>query len=158
MVKARNVAAPMILGVAFEKGIDKAVDLTKNDTKPYNNSMAKSAHVEKYAKQKVLLEKAASAMLKLSEVNKEHEKRAQATRLLFKKAELGLDVIPGDYVEMQEKIAELMDQDLLVYEKALDLQIGGHTKLGELDDSDPIASNATEEFQRAILDDFKEVY
>lgn len=139
LTKIRDVGAPIIVGVGLEKGLGKAIDLSKGSKdSPMNQE---------------LREKVASTMLSLHAENKEHTKRAHATRLLFKKAELGLEHVPQTFGELQEKVAELMTQDLVVMEKALELA-GGQLKLGELDSAvaaDP--RNATEKFQAAILGD-----
>lgn len=103
---------------------------------------------------KDLREKVASTMLRLDGENKEHTKRAQALRVLFKQAELGLAQVPQTYSELQVKLAELCTQDLVVFEKALELT-GGSMKLGELhttsDSSEPLS--ASEKFQAAVLGD-----
>ena len=139
--KARNIAAPIVLGVAMEKGLDKAINVARQ-----REQMNKQAH------EKALLEKAASVMSALHERNKGHEKIAHATKLLYKKAEMGLDIVPSNYSQLQEKLGELLTQDLFVLEKALELS-GGHIKLGELGpDSDVyVGTNAESKFQAGIL-------
>jgi hypothetical protein len=91
-------------------------------------------------------------MLQLHSENKEHVKRAHALRLIFKQAELGFGDVPRSYRELQEKVASLLTQDLVIVEKALELT-GGNMKLGELDRTDLSASpDATEQFQAAIME------
>src|ERR1035437_7317591 len=93
--------------------------------------------------QKTLLKKAADKMLQLDSQLKGHEKRAHALRLIFKQAELGYGEIPRSYNELNEKIASLINQDLQVLEKALELT-GGNVKLGELSErTEPSQYNAT---------------
>lgn len=102
---------------------------------------------------KEMLKIAAQKMRQLDGANKVHEKRAHALRLLYKQAELGYGEIPRSYGELQEKIASLVNQDLHVLEKALELT-GGNVKLGELDRTiEPSAYNASEQFQAAIIGD-----
>ena len=98
-----------------------------------------------------LREKVAHTMLHLHKQNKEHEKRAQATKLLYKQAELGFIELPRSFDEFQVKLASLMKEDLAVVEKAMEYT-GGVMKLGELDSTDTSRSqNATEAFQAAII-------
>lgn len=136
--KAKDVAAPIIIGVGLEKGIKKITNL------------AKGQQGQEKMQDQEMREKVASTMLRLHEENRGHTKRAHATRLLFKKAELGLEQIPQNYRELEEKIASLETQDLVVLEKALELT-GGQFKLGELDSGRPSSANATEKFQAAII-------
>jgi hypothetical protein len=98
-----------------------------------------------------LREKVASTMLRLNTEVKEHTKRAHATKLLYKQAELGVAPLPQTYEEFQEKLASLLTQDLSVLEKALEFT-SGEMKLGELARSDFSAPrNAQEQFQAAVL-------
>ncbi len=103
-------------------------------------------------KEKELLKTAAQKMRQMDNQLKTHEKRAHALRLIYKQAELGYGDVPRSYSELQEKVASLVNQDLFVLEKALELT-GGNIKLGELANSEPQAYNATEMFQAAILGD-----
>jgi len=139
LMKARDIAEPILIGVGLEKGI-KA--LTK-----------KRDQGDKNMNDQHLREKAASVMLHLHEKNEGHEKRGQALRLLYKKAELGYEVLPKTYGELETKLAALVTEDLIVLEKALELA-GGNVKLGELDSRDPKAAvDSAEKFQAAILGD-----
>ena len=97
---------------------------------------------------------AAQKMLQLHSSNKEHEKRAHAIRLIYKQAEMGYGDIPRSYDELQEKVASLLNQDLYVLEKALELT-GGNIKLGELANSDAKlgGGSATDVFKASILGD-----
>ena len=133
--KIRDIGAPIIVGVGLEKGVRKITGLGNN------------MHDQE------MREKVASTMLRLHEENKEHTKRAHAMRLLYKKAELGLEHVPQNYQELEEKLAAMETQDLVVLEKALELA-GGHLKLGEVDSSSRITGvGATEQFQAAVLGD-----
>ena len=71
LVKVRDLATPILVGVGLERGISA---LNKNRGPDMQN--------------KQLREKAASVMLQLHESNKGHEKRAHALKLLFKQVEL----------------------------------------------------------------------
>lgn len=140
LVKATNIAEPIILGVGLEKGVKK---LLPKKTQQGDNAMKDSE----------LREKVASVMLQLHEENKEHEKRAHALRVMFKQAELGYASMPQSFSELEVKLAELSKQDLCVLEKALEL-VGGNVKLGELGAQDLTSpSTATEKFQAAVLGD-----
>lgn len=102
-------------------------------------------------KEKGLLKLAAQKMLQLHEENKGHKKRAHAIKLLYKQADMGFGRLPSNHNEFEEKIASLINQDLNVVEKALEIT-GGQTKIGEVDDIDPLASkNADQEFQAEII-------
>ncbi len=97
-----------------------------------------------------LREKVASTMLRLHATNKEHEKRAQAVKFLFAKAEMGLEAVPNTYEAFQEKVASLVRQDLAVLEKALELT-AGDVKLGSLSGSDRHQRDAAATFQSDVL-------
>jgi hypothetical protein len=140
IMKARDIAEPILVGVGLEKGI-KALSSKKHD-------QGRSTMNDQQ-----LREKAASVMLHLHEQNKEHEKRGHAERLLYRKVELGYERLPQSYSELQTKIAALVNEDLVVLEKALELA-GGNEKLGELDHRDTRAVlDSAEKFQAAILGD-----
>ena len=100
-----------------------------------------------------MMKKAAQKMLQLHSENKGHMKRAHAIRLIYKQAELGCGDVPRTHSELDEKIASLLNQDLNVIEKALELT-GGRIKLGEVDTNDPsVPKNAEEMFEAVILGD-----
>lgn len=145
LVKARNFAAPIVMGVTLDKGITKAVDFAKQQRSESDNTKTASDT-------KALFEKAASVMYALHESNKVHEKRAHALHVLYKQAEMGLTTIPSSYTELQEKLGELVNEDLLVYEKALKLA-AGHVKLGELSNESlaPLAKTADQKFAEAVI-------
>ena len=91
-------------------------------------------------------------MRQLHESNKSHEKRAHALRLIYKQAELGCEELPQTHKDLEEKIASLLNQDLVVVEKALEM-FGGDVKLGEMGSTDySIVRNAEEAFQASVLD------
>lgn len=104
-------------------------------------------------KNKGLLKLAAEKMLQLHEENKGHRKRAHAIQLLYKQAEMGFGRLPSSRNEFEEKIASLINQDLKVVEKALEMT-GGQTKLGEVENEniDPLApKNANQAFEASII-------
>lgn len=138
LVKIRGIAEPILVGVGLEKGLKSMVDMKQK----LSQSKGHGVH-----------EKAASAMLQLHEQNKEHEKRAFALKLLYKQAELGIAQLPQTHSELEVKLASLVNEDLVVLEKALELT-GGTTKLGELDHTDAKQSlTPVEKFQASILGD-----
>ncbi len=99
---------------------------------------------------------AAQKMIQLHEANKDHEKRAHATRLIFKQAELGYGDVPRTYGELQEKVASLLNQNLEIVEKALELT-GGNLKLGELGSADrTLGGSADDIFTASILNEYNE--
>jgi len=137
LVKVRDLATPILVGVGLERGIRA---LKKKNREPGMQN-------------KQLRVKVASVMLHLHERNKEHEKRAYALRLLFKQAELGLTQLPQTHSDLETKLASLVTEDLVVLEKALELA-GGNIKIGELGRQDPKSDmGAAEKFQAVILGD-----
>jgi hypothetical protein len=134
LTKARDIAAPIIVGVGLEKGI-KAMSKKKNSEDDQHTR-----------------EKVASVMLHLHQENRGHEKRADALRLLYKQVELGYGQLPQSFGELNEKLASLVKEDLGVLEKALELA-GGNLKFGELGSKDnSIAGTPAEKFQADLLD------
>jgi hypothetical protein len=101
------------------------------------------------------LKLAAEKLVQLNNENKDHQKRAHALRLIYKQAEMGYGDVPRSYSELQEKIASLVNQDLNVLEKALELT-GGNIKLGELDTQDVRlgGGKAEDVFKASILGDY----
>lgn len=137
LVKARDIAEPILVGVGLEKGIKKLED-------------SRQGHD---MQDQQLRTKVASVMLHLHEKNKEHEKRAHALKLLYKQAELGIAELPSTFSELETKLASLANEDLVVLEKALELS-GGNMKLGELGRKDlGSAISPAEKFQASILGD-----
>jgi hypothetical protein len=137
LIKARELGAPIIIGVGLEKGLTK---LKYKESSPMNT-------------QQELHEKVASKMLQLNDENKKHKKKEHALKLLYKQAELGYAPFPQTYNELEEKLAELITQeDLVVLEKALNLGIGS-IKIGELDRYTPSLESldANERFTAALL-------
>ena len=133
LVKTRDLAVPILVGVGLERGISA---LNKNRGPDMQN--------------KQLREKAASVMLQLHESNKGHEKRAHALKLLFKQVELGYAQWPQTHSELETKLASLVTEDLVVLEKALEFA-GGNIKLGSLGGEDPKASMGPEQKFRAVI-------
>jgi hypothetical protein len=164
LVHAAEIAKPLALGAVVEKGVSK---LREKKKEPHD--ILKSAAVKKVAasQQNVVScnldgtemnlqqrEKIASTMLHLHQQNKEHEKRAHATQLIYKMAEAGHIELPRSFDEFQIKLASLMKEDLAVVEKAIDYS-GGVMKLGELDKADTSEHrNATEAFRAAIIGEY----
>ena len=115
------------------------------------NKIASEAFQDGAANAVALREKVASTMLQLSKRNKEHEKRAQATRVLFRQAELGLSAVPMSYDEYEEKIASIVNQgDLDVLEKAMELTAGS-ARFGDLNVTEKTANDAAATFQADVL-------
>jgi hypothetical protein len=134
LTKARDIAAPIIVGAGLEKGVRAMTK--KKDSED-------GQHIR---------EKAASVMLHLHQENRGHEKRADALRLLYKQVELGYGQLPQSFGELNEKLASLVKEDLGVLEKALELA-GGNLKFGELGSKDnSIAGTPAEKFQADLLD------
>jgi hypothetical protein len=155
LAKARNIAVPIVAGIGIEKGIRDISAKLKGQPlaePPGNHAMMNQEDLQKAANSlnTELREKVASAMLQLNSKNKEHEKRAQATRFLFKQSELGLASLPSTYDEYEQKLASLVGQDLAVLEKALELT-AGNVKLGELTGSALGTHDAAETFQAEVL-------
>jgi hypothetical protein len=131
----RDISEPLTIGVGLEHGVQKVAGRKTEDEMD----------------DKDLREKVASTMLRLHEENQDHTKRAHALRLIYKQAELGQSVLPQTFSEMEVKIASLVKEDLVVFEKALELA-GGATKLGEIGIPDPrVELNASQQFQATIL-------
>lgn len=143
LAKARDIAEPILVGVGLEKGIRTLTK--KRDQMGQHNQMENQ--------DQSLREKVASVMLQLHEKNKEHEKRAQALKFLYRQAELGLSQLPSSHSELETKLASLVNEDLKVLEKALELA-GGNMKLGELGNVDTTSHSPVkpaEKFQADIL-------
>lgn len=138
LTKLRDVAEPIAIGVGLERGIHKAKEVMRR------------TH-EQDVEDQSLRKEAASTMLRLHEENKGHTKRATALRLLYKQAELGQVELPQTYNDLETKIASLMNQDLVVFEKALELAVGS-VKLGELSSDDVKPLSAAEQFQASVMD------
>lgn len=155
LVKLRHFAVPIVAGVGMEKAVGSVL---KKGPQGSSNPSSEGDNMNNSEIQKMashlgdshLREKVASTMLRLNEANKEHEKRAQATKFLYKKAEMGLEALPPTYEAFQEKIASLIRQDLTVLEKALELA-AGDVKIGELSGSDPFSRDAAATFQASVL-------
>ena len=158
--KVTRFATPLVVASGIEEQVRKRMDKKKNPG--FQNKMAgctmlkteedilKVAQADGMDRQ--LREKVASTMLRLHRQNKEHEKQAQAVKLIYKRAELGLEAVPQSYDAMQQKIASLIGQDMTVLEKALELTAGS-SGLGVLANSEPTLSsnNAETTFQSAVL-------
>ena len=95
---------------------------------------------------------AAEKLLYLHGENKKHVKQAQALRLLYKQAEMGLCEVPGSYSELMEKLSALCNQDLNVLEKAIELSTGNFS-FGTIAASDPQNLNSSQQFLASMLDE-----
>lgn len=141
LTKARDIATPIIVGVGLEKGMKH---LTNGSSQSHESS----------TQDQKLREKVASVMLHLHQKNREHEKRAHAERIFWKQVERGIEQPPESYGELQAKLASLVNEDLKVLEKAVELA-GGAIKLGELDQSSSDAAqglSSSEKFLADLLD------
>ena len=147
--KARDFAAPILVATGAERGIHALKEMGSDMKKQQQNDMMKTSDAKKHPDEQHLREKVASTMLRLHEANKEHEKRAQAAKLIYKQAELGMAALPQTYGEFETKIASLVSQDMAVLEKALELT-AGNLDLGELSGGDPTQSAAST-FQSDVL-------
>jgi hypothetical protein len=148
LTKVRNLAEPIVMVYAADKGAHKLKDWAQK---------RKDAKEQAKMNQQNLMQKAASTMLRLDDENKGHTKRAQALRLLYKQAEMGIAQVPQTFGELEEKLAHLINEDLVVLEKAMDLA-GGNIKLGELSSTEIKARNPSDMFRAAILGDSEDYY
>jgi hypothetical protein len=102
------------------------------------------------------LRKAASALQELSEQSVAHEKRAQATNILFEQVEHGFIPPPRSTREFETKIASLMKQDLRVVAEAMKLATApaGGTGFGTLEEGIGTigGSDASTNFQHALME------
>ena len=101
------------------------------------------------------LEKTAQIIETLHGQNKTFEKRAKATELLYKQAELGLGSFPKTYGEYEEKVAELMGEDLKVVEEAMKLASSKDdtNSFGSLRGGQMKTANAHESFKKFLMDE-----
>jgi hypothetical protein len=103
------------------------------------------------------LRKAASALNTLSEKTAMHEKRAEATKLLFEQVEQGFIPPPRSMQEFETKVASLLKQDLRVVAEAMKLATGpaGGTGFGTLEEAPASSTSdgeATRNFQHALME------
>ena len=158
LTKVKGFAEPIVMMAAADKTL-KSYSKSRSENRETHfqnqgsDNMKKHAQLSDKLKDMELREKVASAMVNLYKENEGHKKRAHATRLLFKQVEQGREDLPRTYSEFEEKLASLVEQDLLVLERALEL-IGGNEKLGEIGSSaDPAAAQTpSEKFQADILE------
>ena len=103
------------------------------------------------------LKKTASMLSHLHSRNKQLEKKAHATKLLYKQAELGQIIFPKTHEEFEVKVAELMHKDLNVVEEAIKMAAASeelnNTFGGSLTSQATGApsGNAQQAFQRSII-------
>ena len=147
-VKVRNLAEPIALMYVADKA--------STGLKAMSEERKRRKELEKMNKAHII-KKAANTMLRLNDENEGHTKRANALRLLYKQAELGIAQVPQTFGELEEKLASLINEDLVVLEKAMDLA-GGSIKLGELGSSDIKARTPSDMFRAAILGESEDYY
>jgi hypothetical protein len=80
----------------------------------------------------VLLKQEHDERVRLEKVASAFEKKAQAEKLAFREVELGISEPFKNYEEYQEKVANLLKEDLAVVEKALERGYGSAPRAGEL--------------------------
>ena len=133
------------VGLAF-LGTMKAEELLKGNKG--NNNM-NSAPIVKQAD----LQKAAEMLSHLKEQNDGLEKKARATELLYKQAELGQVKFPKSYAEYQEKVAELVGKDLNVVEEAIKMASSSEADtLGGLDNETSVKADPRSMFARSVIE------
>lgn len=158
LTKIKDFAAPLIIAGGLERGTRALLEKRRKqnaEKTAEDGAMMSEVEIQKIAQaddmDRQLREKVASTMLRLHRQNKEHEKQAQAMRLIYKQAELGLEALPQSYDELQQKVASMVGQDMTVLEKALELTAGS-SGLGELASGETISSpNAETTFQSEVL-------
>lgn len=113
--------------------------------------MSNSSHIKEAD-----LRKTASMLISLKEERSELEKKARATELLYKQAELGQTSFPKTFEEYQEKVAELCGKNLVVVEEAIKMAAAKeeiNSTFGDLgEETSSGGISARQMFQRSILD------
>lgn len=129
-------------------GMLKAEEMLKGDKKMQNKAQITRAD----------LQKTAEMLDHLKDQKHEYEKKAYATKLLYKQAELGQIVFPKTHAEYEEKVAELMHKNLNVVEEAIKMAAASeefNNTFGSLntgDSSNPRGGSAQEAFQRSLME------
>lgn len=101
------------------------------------------------------LKKTAAMLRSLKDQKNFLEKKARATSILYKQAELGQLAFPRTIDEYEEKVAELISRDLNIVEEAIKLASPNFSSLGSLvTDASPEGSNPREIFQRSLLAEY----
>ena len=122
------------------------LDEMVNGDKKMNSNTVKTADIHK----------AAEMLTNLNDQNKDLEKQARATKLLYKQAELGQIIFPKTHEEYQEKVAELLVKDLNVVEEAIKMASATeeyNTTCGTLSGGSPmINESARQNFERTIIE------
>ena len=139
--KAGKIVIPML-------GMMKAEELLKKEKKmdqPKNITQAD-------------LTKTAEMLESLKGQRDDFEKKAHATKLLFKQAELGQIVFPKSHDDFEEKVAKLMHKDLNVVEEAIKMAaaseelvntFGGLSSQKATDN--PMGGSAQNAFQKSLM-------
>lgn len=137
--KASKVALPML-------GAMKVDEMINGDKRMNKQNTIKTADIHK----------AAEMLTTLNDRNKNLEKQARATKLLYKQAELGQVIFPKTHEEYQEKVAELLVKDLDVVEEAIKMASATeeyNTTYGSLSGNGPTANgSARQNFERVIIE------
>ena len=101
------------------------------------------------------LQKTAAMLRSLKDQRNWLEKKARATSILFKQAELGQIEFPKTAAVYEEKIAELIGKDLNVVEEAIKMAAPNFNSYGSLvPDNTGIGTNPAETFKRSLMTDF----
>ena len=128
-------------------GATKAEEMLRGDHKMNNPVITKAD-----------LQKTAAMLESLKGQKNEYEKKAQATKLLFKQAELGQIIFPKTHNEFQEKVAELMQKDLKVVEEAIKMAAASEELSNTFGSLNPYGGepskggSAQEAFQRSLME------
>ena len=101
------------------------------------------------------LKKTAAMLRCLKDQKNFLEKKARATSILYKQAEMGHLVFPRTVDEYEEKVAELIGRDLNVVEEAIKLASPNFNSLGNLvQDTAAESGSPREVFQRSLLAEY----
>ena len=148
--KIPSVLAPVAKAGKFVLPLAGAMKLDET----YQKSKRKGDMSEKQIT-KADLQKTAEMLSYLQDQNVTFEKRAKATELLYKQAELGQIKFPKTFAELQEKVAELLSKDLKVVEEAIKMASTSEdmNSWGGLETNAGMVSGAHEVFANTIIND-----
>lgn len=101
------------------------------------------------------LQKTAAMLSHLNEKRAELEKKAKATELLYKQAEMGQIKFPETYADYREKVAELLSKDLNVVEEAIKMASSTEetNSFDGLEVKQANVTNARDRFAMSIVED-----
>ena len=149
--KARDFIEPFLVASGLERGYHTMADALQTRKARQQDAMMEPPRFDtRNYLDPSTREKVASTMLRLHESNKEHEKRAQAIRILFKKSESGVEAMPQSYSEFETKLASIMGQDMAILERAMELT-SGNTDMGSLEEDTQVKQSAEVTFQSECL-------